>query len=940
MKKIFFLFIAVLLCQLSFAQENKRPLTWDDIQKWNRISQTTISDDGNIIAYQLRPWKGDNILKIKTKNGKEKISVIGGENPLITKNSDFVIYTIKPLADTLRALKLKKTKKEEMPVNELGIYNIKTGNEDRIACLKSYKTAEEPGTWIAYQTEPAKEKEKGKEKTKENPGEEKKEKKESNKNGFTLTIRNLEIGLELTRPFVTQYYFSEEEKTLVFVTTGNDEDTPAGIYCINLGSNEQNNVLESKGEFKQITLNKDGSKLAFLLDTCTKKKSANNYALYLWNGKHEAIEILNNNNDFLPEGWIISEDGRLNFTDKKNRLFFGIAPKPLEKDSTILDEEIPGVDVWHYKEPILQTVQIINRNKDLKKTYEAVYHIDEQKAVKIGGTEFTGIDLLDEGNADFAFGVNNVPYALQTMWDNYPSYYDFYLIDIKTGQSKIFKKECPSETFSSPEGNFIYWYNPLDSTLHTYNVNTKKEYTIASPENIQLANEMTDVPMPAYPYGQIGWMKDDKALLVYDRFDIWKLDPENKKTPLNLTQNGRANNISYRVLSFNKRKDWRTEGINEKEELYLHGHNEISRGDGYYKISLKKSGEPKKLIAGEYMLTNRPQKAKKSETVIFSIEDFERFPDLIASDLNFKNPTQISDANPQQKEFIWGTAELYTWASLDGKILYGTLHKPENFDPNKKYPMIVNFYEKNSQRLYSHHIPENHRSTIDYHYYTSNGYIVFNPDVYYKTGYPGEDAFNCVMPGITALIKEGFINEKAIGAQGHSWGGYQVAYLATRTNLFAAIESGAPVVNMLSAYGGIRWNTGLNRAFQYEHTQSRIGKNIWESPLRYIENSPIFTLDKINTPILIMHNDHDGYVPWWQGIEFFIGLRRLGKPAWLLNYNNADHWPQKHKNKYDFQLRMQQFFDHYLKCKPMPKWMQEGIPAVKKGYEMGYELEE
>jgi dipeptidyl aminopeptidase/acylaminoacyl peptidase len=237
-------------------------------------------------------------------------------------------------------------------------------------------------------------------------------------------------------------------------------------------------------------------------------------------------------------------------------------------------------------------------------------------------------------------------------------------------------------------------------------------------------------------------------------------------------------------------------------------------------------------------------------------------------------------------------------------------------------------------------MPEIGRSTIGYHYYTSNGYLIFNPDVYYKEGYPGEDAFNCVMPGVTAMIATGFVDKAHIGAQGHSWGGYQVAYLATRTNLFAAIESGAPVVNMFSAYGGIRWGSGLNRSFQYEHTQSRIGKSIWESPLRYIENSPLFTLDKVNTPILIMHNDDDGSVPWYQGIEYFIGLRRLGKPSWLLNYNEADHWPTKLRDMEDFQKRMAQFFDHYLKEKPMPKWMKEGIPATQKGIDMGYELME
>ena len=206
----------------------------------------------------------------------------------------------------------------------------------------------------------------------------------------------------------------------------------------------------------------------------------------------------------------------------------------------------------------------------------------------------------------------------------------------------------------------------------------------------------------------------------------------------------------------------------------------------------------------------------------------------------------------------------------------------------------------------------------------------------YVDGYPGESCYNCLMPGVAMLIGKGYIDEKAIGAQGHSWGGYQVAYLATRTDLFAAIESGAPVVNMFSAYGGIRWGSGLARSFQYEHTQSRLGGTPWSTPLRYLENSALFTMDKVQTPVLIMHNDADGHVPWYQGIEYFVAMKRLGKPCWMLNYTGEPHWPTKIANKIDFQKRMFQFFNHYLKKEAMPGWMSDGVPAVEQPYELGY----
>jgi dipeptidyl aminopeptidase/acylaminoacyl peptidase len=342
------------------------------------------------------------------------------------------------------------------------------------------------------------------------------------------------------------------------------------------------------------------------------------------------------------------------------------------------------------------------------------------------------------------------------------------------------------------------------------------------------------------------------------------------------------------------------------------------------------------LLAGGAFNYGNVMKAKNADKYIYSRENFEVFPDVWSTDANFKKGIQLTQGIRQQEPFIWGNAELISWTSMDGIPLEGIIYKPANFDPNKKYPMIVNFYERNSETLNKYHMPEPHRSTIDYSMYLSNGYIVFNPDVRYRDGYPGESCYSCVMSGVYEVMSRGYIDEKRIGAQGHSWGGYQVAYLATRTRLFAAIESGAPVVNMFSAYGGIRWGSGLARSFQYEHTQSRLGATPWSDPRRYFDNSPLFLMDKVETPILILHNDGDGHVPWYQGIEFFVALKRLGKPAWMLNYTGEPHWPMKTPNKLDFQIRMKQFFDHYLKGEPMPKWMEKGVPAVKQPYELGY----
>ena len=280
--------------------------------------------------------------------------------------------------------------------------------------------------------------------------------------------------------------------------------------------------------------------------------------------------------------------------------------------------------------------------------------------------------------------------------------------------------------------------------------------------------------------------------------------------------------------------------------------------------------------------------------------------------------------------YTWGTSELIEYTNADGQKLRAILTKPENFDPTKKYPLMVYIYEELSQGLHSFNNPGVGHS-INIPRYVSNGYVMLRPDIVYTTGYPGEAAEKCVIPAVNTVVDMGFIDPKRIGIQGHSWGGYQITHLITRTNLFAAVQAGASVSNMISAYGGIRWQTGMSRAFQYEKTQSRIGAPPWDAPLQFIENSPIFWVKKIQTPYLTIHNDEDDAVPWYQGIEFITALRRLGKEGYLFNYNGERHGLRQRDNQKHWTVHMDEFFDHYLLGKPRPEWMDTGVPYLERG---------
>ncbi len=449
-------------------------------------------------------------------------------------------------------------------------------------------------------------------------------------------------------------------------------------------------------------------------------------------------------------------------------------------------------------------------------------------------------------------------------------------------------------------------------------------------------DEENDSPIFAQPYGIAYFTEDDKTVLINDRYDIWEFDLEGNQRPKNVTNGyGRKNKITFNLPKLNEE----VKTIVRETPIYLGAFNTIDKQSGVYQTVLAKAKNPEKVNMSSTWGIHNFNKAFDSGNYIYTKESFQNSPDIYIT-TNFQDEKKISSINPQQKDYTWGNGELVTWKTYSGKNATGVVYKPENFDPAKKYPMIVYFYEKLSDNLNRYQAPAPTPSRINHTYFVSNDYIVFTPDISYTIGSPAKSAEDFINSGVEALKKNSWVNGDKIAIQGQSWGGYQVAHLITATNLYAAAWAGAPVVNMTSAYGGIRWGTGMSRQFQYEQTQSRIGKTLWEAPELYIENSPLFHLPKVQTPVVIMHNDQDGAVPWYQGIEMFMALRRLQKPVWMLNYNGDDHNLIQRANRQDIQKRQVQFFDHYLKDQPAPKWMTEGVSAINKGIDWGFELEE
>lgn len=932
--------VAVAFLFLSFAASAqttvKKPITVQDFASWQEMNHPIISNDGKYISFEINPEKGDGKLIVKTNDSKKEDRIERGYAARFSPESDYIAYKIKQPEDSVRSAKKRKLKPEQMPKDSLGILVFRKHKIYRFANLKEFRLPKENGNWIAFLTD--KKKPEKSNKKDDEPAEKKKtdKKKESGRvEKYQLTLFNSSNGDTLNFSNVTEFCYADRGYSIAIVRQTNDSIPRSEIFIFDTRKAKAIPFFNREGFVKSIASDREGLKFGFLFSTDTAKVKT--YSLFygtLTSG--EPKPVVSAGTPGMPIGWAPNEFGELSFSENGERLFLGtnLIPKPEPKD-TLLPEDKPVLDVWSWTDKELQPEQKINLEKEKKRNYLAVYLINKNEFVQLADPEIREVRTIQKGNGKVALGINRLPYQLESSWTGDPDG-DFYVVDVETGSKRLIVKK-QSNVWLSPAGNYLAWYDPADSSYYACSTGISKTDSVNLTKQIPVSfyDEQWDMPAPPRPYGIAGWAENDKFLFLYDRYDIWRIDPEGNKVPVNATGNyGRKNFLRLRYQKLNPEEEF----IDTGKPAIVSAFDERTKASGFFAADLRNYSDPKLMLMDDKKLESL-QKAKNADDMIWTSENFDESPSLWTATTNFEHRHKLSDTNPQQNQYIWPGVRLVHWNSFDGKALEGLLYYPENIDPQKQYPMIVYFYERNADNLHTYFEPSPTRSTVNRTYYTSNGYLVFVPDITYTDGYPGQSAFDAVVSGtqfVTSMFP--FIDRKHIGMQGQSWGGYQVAWLVTQTNMFAAAMAGAPVSNMTSAYGGIRWESGLSREFQYEKSQSRIGGTLWDKTLQYIDNSPIFYIPKIKTPLLIMHNDNDGAVPWYQGIELFSAMRRLQKPVWMLSYNGEPHnlKAESWADRMDLTVRMKEFFDHYLKEEPMPRWMKFGIPAIEKGIELGY----
>lgn len=949
MKRYLLILVALSAAITIFA---KKKLDHDSFDSWERPVNHGISNDGSWAFYAVEPQEGDATLYFYNTKTRKKIAIARGYRPFVSADSKWAVALIKPFFADTRQSKIDKKKGLDVPQDTLAIVNLSTGKVEKIPNVTGYKTGEKGGHWVAFSST--------------DTIYAKKKDLEAEDGGKPLVVRTFDGKINKVVNSVKDYTFSKNgERLAVKITKAKtDSITTPGIGVMLLPDTAFYLIDRDKKFYGTPVFNEAGTRVAYTAGMDSLESGTRQLSVYLasvanimekpveydvkfssGNGRHikrpapypelqgsKLAEWEQRRETASKDSLFINQYSTPQFSYNGDRLIIGVGRYIAPDDTAIVAFERPDLDIWRWDAPETPPQEKANLKKAVAKQYPVVIDIATGTYVLTASSPYQNVEAPDRWDGNWALVKDRGPQKVESQW-NYLAPEELTLVNINDGEKRFIGIAQTENSLLSPADRFVAWY--AEKNFYTYNIATGDTVCVTGNIPYPIWDEEDDHPMEKQPYGVTGWSKDDKWFFVNDRYDIWAVDPTGKEKPYCLTAGeGRKRGVRIKF-----RKTDPEQRFLEKGDLMLlevFDYKTKEQGLATLKFEEKPARPEIKLLQGAAFTQIR--KAKEKDVFSWEKASFEIMPDLwLAGSLNFSKAVQLTTANPQFKDYSWGSAHLFGWKTYSGLDAEGVLYLPEDFSPEKEYPMLAVFYEIATDDLYRHFTMEPSWSWVNYPFYVSRGYVVFVPDIRYKDGTPGECAYDYVCSGVEAVCREyPNIDKKRIGIDGQSWGGYQTAYLVTRTDMFACAGSGAPVANMTSAYGGIRWQTGDSRQAQYEQGQSRIGATLWEQPDLYIKNSPLFFADKIKTPLLIMHNDNDGAVPWYQGIELFMALRRLQKPVWMLQYNGEAHNIKERRNRKDITVRLQQFFDHYLMGDPMPRWMREGIPAVRKGQELGY----
>ncbi len=882
-------------------------LTYEEAMKFRAMRGQIISEDGKYVAYATYPDRGDHEGFLYSFERDTTYSIPLGFSAKFNKSGEWTFFVTRP-----KAVEFENAEKEK-PKNGLTIVKNSDGKQTNIKNVGKFKESND-GKWLAYELEgaaPAK------------PD----EKKKNRPVGKTIVLRNLPTASEIEISDVSAFEFDSTARFFSYARADKDAKSN-GLYMIDFEATfalpKRIDGTESR-MIANLTWNNKKSILAFTngSERFDGKPDSNNLCLYYPTGHilDTAIEA-----DEFENNWTIPSINKLQWTEDGERLFFGT--KAYADTSEYYDKikftdtsyysidtirKQTQLDMWHVNDPRIKPFQKKWWEENKDRTFAAYFDLKTMEFKQLADENLDEVMPVD--NPIYTIGWTDVPYLYRSTWQLGEG--DLYKINLLTGERQVLAKEISEPGKISPLGNYTAYYKEKNWYLHNNKTNETVNLTLQM--KVPFYNEDHDTPNLPSSYGLGGWLDNDEAVLIYDKYDIWMFYTNNPNSPLCVTDAiGRRTKNSYRIINSDKEK----KSYSKDEVILLSQYDTWNKNQGLASLQLNMIGVNK--IQMESNLLKFVAKAKNADRYIFTKESYDVFPDLWTNDSELKIAKQITNINPQISEFNFGKMRIMDFVSAVGDTLQGYYVLPDNYDPMKRYPVVIFFYEIMSDDAHKYMNPWNNHLPQG-PMYAGDGYVMFYPDVKFRTGSPGQSSLDCLIPACRKLAELGVADTNAIGLWGHSWSGYQAAYIITQTDFFKCAVAGAAVGNMTSAYSGIRFGSGLARQFQYEYQQSRIGGALWDSLDAYIRNSPVFFANKAHTPILLEFGNEDDAVPYSQGVELFLALRRAQKNAIMLEYRNEPHHPRKYFNRLDYAIRMKEFYNTYLKHQPAPEWIQKGI---------------
>jgi dipeptidyl aminopeptidase/acylaminoacyl peptidase len=907
------------------AAQTKPRLTPADYGKWETLGFTSLSPDGKWLAYNVNRSSRNNELRVVSVAGGEAKVVAFGAQPAFSSDSQWVAYSV-----GYSEAQEEKLRKDKKPVQrKLGLLNLASGERVVIDGIESFAFSAN-GAYLAMRRYAPERKDAP-------PADASAE--QDAAPGATLIVRQLSSGRDTTFGNVSEYAWQDLPKSgrLLALTISAEDKTGNGVQLFNPETGVLRVLDSSAAAYSGLIWRKESADLTVLrAKTDDRHEGATQVAL-AWRRLGEAAEARQTYDPtadtkfpaamrtvaFHRPSW--SQDGAI--------VFLGVAKwreKPASekrpagndaKDSAKDDDEPAGVDVWHARDVIVMPKQKIDARLERQRNLLAAWSVDTGRFIQLGrerDEQVTPLRNLKQG-----YVTNWSAYAMERTIGRPAA--DLYLIDFESGERTKVKDRVNNDFYihASPGGRYLLYLQ--DDQYWTVNTATRAVVNITKGAQTSFVDRESDATVKQKPaFGVAGWTKNDEAVILYDKFDLWQVSPDGAGAK-RLTD-GAAEQVRHRYLRLDPNEEW----IDTDKPAYLSLFGVWSKKSGFARMRFGSS--PERLVWLDKGV-QRLAKAKDADVFSYVTEDFDDSPDVFVGDGGLKDAKQVTKTNPFQSDYAWGRSELVEYKSERGERLQGALFYPAGYEPGKKYPMVVYLYEKLSDGVHRYSAPSE-REYYNVAAFTQQGYFLFEPDIVFQPREPGVSVVGCVTPAVKKVVEMGLVDPRKVGVVGHSWGGFDASYLATHSEIFAAAVAGAPITDLISNYGSHHFSSGIAETDHIETGQQRMEVPLWEDLPAYIRNSAVYNAQNMKTPLLIEVGDSDGTVFWHQGVELYNVARRARKDVVMLVYAGEDHGLRKKSNQVDYHRRIQEWFGHYLKGDPAPQWMEKGMGFLDREEEL------